>query len=60
MFKINSNKEEKLAITIKGNVNVFCPHCNKILWEELPYELECTECGGRFILKERVLDESYE
>ncbi|WP_315674338.1 hypothetical protein [Clostridium sp. 19966] len=30
---------------VKGNANMFCPHCGNILWNELPNGKMCLSCG---------------
>jgi hypothetical protein len=31
---------------VEGNVNLFCPHCGSILWNEIPDGLKCNVCKG--------------
>ena len=35
---------------VKGNVNIFCPHCGCVLWQEIPHGQKCLSCNGEITL----------
>jgi len=38
---------------VKGNVNIFCPHCGNGLWQEIPHGQKCLSCGGAIDLESK-------
>lgn len=47
----------KFAITMKQNINSFCPHCGKILWEELGRGdwFDCKQCKREISIKKHTI-----
>lgn len=47
------NKEYKGYLQVDGNVNMFCPHCGSVLWNELPHGDTCEICKGKISLRKK-------